>query len=227
MDCCKEVAVTIDLTTIPGQSSLVDDGLKTQLAGIFGKMQERVSIRAVVELSREKDMEMASFLKSIASVSPMLELELYAPDEAEQVPELNTAWLPVTGLYKNGVYGRASFHGVPGGKEINSFVLAIYNLAGPGQEVARGTRKKIDRLKQKANIKICVSLACHHCPLVVAACQQIAILNPNIEAEMIDASLYDDLVAQYDIKRVPMMIINDSQIHMGSKTMDEIIALLK
>lgn len=205
----------------------MDQGLKDQLAGIFGRMEKKVTIRAVADLSREKDREMASFLRAIVSVSPNLELELYGPDEADQVPELNTSWLPVTGLYKDGAYGRAAFHGVPGGREINSFVLAVYNLAGPGQEVPKGTRKKIERLDKKANIKICVSLACHHCPLVVTACQQIAILNPNIEAEMIDAALYDDLVAQYDIKRVPMMIINDSRIVMGSKTMDEIVTLLK
>ena len=218
---------TIDLNTIPGESSLVDQGLKEQLSGIFGRMEKPVTIRAVVDLSGEKDREMASFLRVIVSLSPKLGLELYGPGEADQVPELNTAWLPVTGLYKDGTYGRAAFHGVPGGKEINSFVLAIYNLAGPGQEVPKGTRKKIERLDKKTNIKICVSLACHHCPLVVTACQQIAFLNPNIEAEMIDAALYDDLVAEYDIKRVPMMIMNDSRIVMGSKTMDEIVTLLK
>ena len=218
---------TIDLNTIPGESSLVDQGLKEQLAGIFGRMEKPVTIRAVVDLSGEKDREMASFLRVIVSLSPKLGLELYGPGEADQVPGLNTAWLPVTGLYKDGTYGRAAFHGVPGGKEINSFVLAIYNLAGPGQEVPKGTRKKIERLDKKTNIKICVSLACHHCPLVVTACQQIAFLNPNIEAEMIDAALYDDLVAEYDIKRVPMMIMNDSRIVMGSKTMDEIVTLLK
>jgi alkyl hydroperoxide reductase subunit AhpF len=221
------VDATIDLNTIPGESSLVDQGLKEQLAGIFGRMEKPVTIRAVVDLSGEKDWEMASFLRVIVSLSPKLGLELYGPGEADQVPELNTAWLPVTGLYKDGTYGRAAFHGVPGGKEINSFVLAIYNLAGPGQEVPKGTRKKIERLDKKTNIKICVSLACHHCPLVVTACQQIAFLNPNIEAEMIDAALYDDLVAEYDIKRVPMMIMNDSRIVMGSKTMDEIVTLLK
>ena len=96
-----------------------------------------------------------------------------------------------------------------------------------GQEMSRGLRKKIDKLDKKTNIKICVSLACHHCPVVVSACQRIAILNPNIEAEMIDAALYEDLVAKYDIKRIPMMIFNDSEIHMGSKEIEEIVTLLK
>ena len=142
--------VTIDLNTIPEESSLVDQGLKDQLAGIFGRMEKKVTIRAVADLSREKDREMASFLRAIVSVSPNLELELYGPDEADQVPELNTAWLPVTGLYKDGAYGRAAFHGVPGGREINSFVLAVYNLAGPGQEVPKGTRKTRRQISRSA-----------------------------------------------------------------------------
>lgn len=44
---------------------------------------------------------------------------------------------------------------------------------------------------------------------------------------MIDAALYEDLVARYDIKRIPMIIINDTEIHVGSKEMAEIVALLK
>lgn len=190
-------------------------------------MEGHVTIKGVVDLNQEKDREMAEFLKTLAALDDRLDLELYGPEEASLVPDLDTSWLPVTGLYKDGAYGRAAFHGVPGGQEINSFVLAVYNLAGPGQEVPRGLRKKIDKLNKKTNIKICVSLACHHCPKVVAACQHIAILNPNIEAEMIDASLYEDLVAKYDIKRVPMMIFNDREIHMGSKDMEEITTLLK
>lgn len=225
--CCKEVAVTIDLKTVPSESSLIDETLKTQLQGIFSKMQEPVTLKAVVDLRREKDAEMAAFLNTAASLGEKLSVELYSPEEASGVPELDTTYLPVTGLYKNGTYGRAAFHGIPGGKEVNSFVLAIYNLAGPGKEVSRGLKKKIEKLNKKTNIKICVSLACHHCPNVVAACQQVAILNPNVEAEMIDAALYEELVAKYKIERVPMMIVNDSEVYMGNKTIEDIVTLLK
>ena len=103
----------------------MDQGLKDQLAGIFGRMEKKVTIRAVADLSRAQHRERASARRALVSVSPNLELELYGPDEADQVPELNTAWLPVTGLYKDGAYGRAAFHGVPGGRDLNSFVLAV------------------------------------------------------------------------------------------------------
>lgn len=221
------MAVTIDLTTVSSESSLIDETLKTQLQGIFSRMQEPVTLKAVADMQQEKDAEMAAFLNTVAALGEKLTLELYPPEEAAQVPELDTTYLPVTGLYKNGTYGRAAFHGIPGGKEVNSFVLAIYNLAGPGQEVPKGLRKKIDKLNKKTNIKICVSLACHHCPNVVAACQQVAILNPNVEAEMIDAALYEALVTKYKIERVPMMIVNDSDVYMGNKTIEDIVTLLK
>lgn len=217
----------IDITTISAESDLIDQELKVQMSDILKKMEDPVALKAVVNISREKDLQMASFLKSIVSLSEKLSLELYSPEERDQVSELNTDFLPVTGLYKAGSYGRCAFHGIPGGKEINSFILAIYNLAGPGQKISNGLQKKILKLETKTNIKICVSLSCHYCPGVVAACQQIAILNPHIDAEMIDAALYTDLVARYNIERVPMIILNDKEIYMGNKTIEEIVALLK
>uniref|UniRef100_UPI0032616C4F thioredoxin family protein n=1 Tax=Clostridium sp. NkU-1 TaxID=1095009 RepID=UPI0032616C4F len=50
---------------------------------------------------------------------------------------------------------------------------------------------------------------------------------PSIEAEMIDAALYPELVEKFNISRVPMMITNDRDIYMGSKTIEEIVNLLK
>lgn len=221
------MAVTIEHKSIIAESSLIDQALKEQLTGVFVKMEAPVTIKAVVDLSREKDLQMAAFLKTIVSLGERLDLELYSPDEKDQVPELDHRYLPVTGLYKEGSYGRCAFHGIPGGKEINPFVLAVYNLAGPGQKMPGGLKKKIEKLDKITNIKIFVSLSCHHCSDVVTACQQIAILNPLIEAEMFDVSLYDDLVAKYKIERIPMMIFNDNKIHMGNKSVEEIVSLLK
>ena len=39
----------------------MDQGLQAQLSGIFGKMEGSVTMKAVVDLSRDKDQEMAAF----------------------------------------------------------------------------------------------------------------------------------------------------------------------
>lgn len=209
------------------ESKLIDEKLKAELSGIFAKLTEEIVLRAIVDMETEKGAELAGFLAVIAELSEKLTLQIYTPEEAAQIPELDTTYLPVTGLYKNERYAGIAFHGVPGGKEINSFVLAIYNLGGPGQDVGRGTVKKIQKLEEDVNIKICVSLACHHCPKVVAACQRMATLNDHIEAEMIDAALYPDLVEQYKIERVPMVIVNDEDVYIGPKTIEEMTEILR
>ena len=212
---------------IPTSSPLIDEKLKNDLSGIFQRLEDAVTIRAVIDMSTEKGNELAGFLSVIPSLSEKITLEMYAPQEPECPQELDTQWLPVSGLYKNGQYSGIAFHGVPGGQEINSFVLAVYNLSGPGQKLDMWTKRRIRKLTEKANIKVCVSLACHHCPKVVTAAQQIAALNDNIEAEMIDAGLYPDLVEKYGIERVPVIIINDDRKYIGAKTIDELMDLVK
>lgn len=216
----------IDRTSISNESPLLDEALKEQLRALLGRMTQPVLLRAVLDESGGAGREMAEFLNAFCGLSDRLSLELYRPEESGCAPELDTAYLPVTGLYQDGVYRRAAFHGIPGGKEINSFVAAVLNLGGAGKGVGFLQKRKIDKIQKKTNLKICVSLSCHHCPAVVAACQQIALLNPNVEAEMIDARLYEDLVKQYQIERVPFLIVNDQDTYMGEKTMDDIVKLL-
>ncbi len=216
----------IDLNTIPAESALLDEKTRETITGVFAKLTKDVTIRAVVDLAEEKSAEMASFLRCVAGLSPRIGLELYAPEEGAALP-MDTEHLPATGLFLGSEYQRAAFHGVPGGKEINSFVIAIYNLAGPGQEIQKGTVKKIEKLSRPVNVKICVSLACHHCPGVVIACQRIAMMNSNITAEMYDANLYPDLVEQYRIERVPMVVVNDGERFMGPRTIEDLVQLFR
>lgn len=216
----------IDLKCIPAESALLDEKTKETLCGIFGKLTKKVELKTVMDPEQEKSLEMASFLKVLADLNPNIHVELYEPSEGRCM-EMDTVHLPVTGLYLDGAYQRVAFHGVPGGKEINSFVIGIYNLAGPGQEIAKGTVKKIEKLKKKAGIQIFVSLSCHHCPGVVIACQRIAMMNPLVSAEIYDGNLYPDLVEQYGITRVPMVVLNEKDSFTGPRSIEDLVQLLK
>lgn len=228
----------IDLEQIPADCALFHEKLCQDMEGILKKLNHPLTIQAVLDMNHEKSQEMASFLKRFCRIpsSVPIDLKLYSIKELEDGPQaealrqelkLNTEYLPVTGLYLDGEYTGVSFHGIPGGKEINAFILAVYNLAGPGQELSVGTKKKIEKLKRPVNIKICVSLGCHHCSGLVSVCQRIAMLNPLVEAEMIDANLYPDLIEKYQIKRVPFMIINDQDTYTGPRSLEDMVVLLK
>ena len=215
----------IDISLISAETPLLDEKTAETMRGVFQKLEKAVVLKAVVDLKEEKSAQMASFLRGIAGLSSKLSLELYSPEESgilsaqtrEQGTEIDVSHLPVTGIFVDGLYQRAAFHGVPGGKEINSFVIGIYNAAGPGQEISRAAIKKIGKLKRPADVKICVSLACHHCP---------GVLNPLVQAQMYDANLYPDLVEAYQIERVPLVIINDGQVYTGPRSIEDLTQLL-
>ncbi|GMA70502.1 hypothetical protein GCM10025879_17480 [Leuconostoc litchii] len=119
------------------------------------------------------------------------------------------------------------FSGIPTGHELNSLVLAIYNTVGPGQSIDEQLVKRIKKLP-KADLTIGVSLNCHFCPDVVAACQHIAAINNQISAEMIDLQLFPDIREAHHIMSVPAMFINNSpNVIFGSQSLEEIVKAME
>lgn len=214
--------------TPAGKSSLLSDAIRTQLKGVFSKMASDVTLVSIVDESMPKSVELRDFLLDVAELGDKLHLELYNKGEnTEMEQKINADKFPVVSLLNaNGEYSGVKYHGVPGGHELNSFILAIYNLAGPGQALDSTILDSIKSINKKANIKVMVSLACHYCPDVVVGAQRIAIENPNIEAEMVDISNFQDIKTKFKVMSVPAMIINDEEVVFGAKKIDEIAALL-
>ena len=73
----------IDISLISGESPLLDEKTAETMRGIFQKLDKAVVLKAAVDPEEEKSAEMASFLKGIAGLSPMISLELYSRKEAD------------------------------------------------------------------------------------------------------------------------------------------------
>ena len=214
-------------TVQPGKL-FFDEDLRGQLAPIFERFENKVKILAVLDEQPLSD-EIKSFLEEFVSLTNKVELEvLKKGQDEEREKQINATVFPTFAVLRNdGSYTGIQFHGVPGGHEINSFILALYNVAGPGQSISENTLSRISRINSKVNLKIGVSLSCTFCPDVVTACQLMASRNPNIEAEMIDVARFPDFKNKYSIMSVPALIINDKDIVFGKKSADEILDIIE
>ena len=119
-----------------------------------------------------------------------------------------------------------AFHGVPGGHEFTSFVLGLYNAAGPGQALDEATREQIAAIVNKTDIKILVTLSCTMCPELVVAAQRIAAENPNVTAHVYDIRHFETLKEQYHVMSVPCMVLNNQKVFFGKKNMQQIMELM-
>ena len=217
------------LGSISRKSKLLNDGLRVQLKAVLDKLEREVTLVSIVDETNPKSIELRDFILDICDLGEKVKCAIYKKDENLSIENtIHADKYPIVALLDhNGNYARVKFHGVPGGHELNSFILAIYNLGGKGQKIAKTTLEAIKNIDKNVNIKVCVSLSCHLCPDVVVATQRIAIENKNIEAEMIDISNFKDIKEKYKIMSVPAIIINDNEVHFGAKKIDEIIDFIR
>lgn len=221
--------VYVDINDKNRKSKLLNDTLRSQIKSILAMMENEVTLVSIVDEAMEKSVEFMDLILDMSSLGEKLNVEIYKKSEnPEMEAKINADKLPVVALLdKNKNYSGVKFHGVPGGHELNSFILAIYNLAGPGQAMDENLLKEIKEFDKKTNIKVVVSLSCTLCPDVVVASQRLAMENENIETEMIELSLFEDIKRKYKIMSVPAIIVNDEKVHFGAKKINEILDLIR
>ncbi|MBQ8288599.1 MAG: FAD-dependent oxidoreductase [Clostridia bacterium] len=201
----------------PGE--LFSSEMKAQLRSVFEKMQQNVILKLYLD-ERLVSRELENYMQTLASLSDKLTVEVedsHASSEIAPCVKICLGDKAETGL---------AFHGVPGGHEFTSFVLGIYNAAGPGQAIDEESRKLIESIRQPTDIKVLVSLSCTMCPDTVVAAQQIAAKNPNVRAEVYDLQHFEGLKKRHNVMSVPCILINDSTVSFGKKNISQILELI-
>lgn len=197
--------------------------MKSQLADLFSGLQNKIVVEGVLDGSPMAD-EMVRFLDELGDISNMVGCTYRRESDKIKEDEVYPVLLI---LKENGDETGIRFYAVPGGHEFNSFVLAIYNAAGPGQLITDEERVRIGKIKGPVNLKIAVSLSCTMCPATVMAAGRIAAEHDGVEAWAFDLAHYPEMKEKYQIMSVPCTIINDRSVVFGKKTVDDLLTVLE
>lgn len=192
--------------------------MRSQLETVFDKMENPLVLKLYVD-QRTVSKELTDCVTALVSMTDKLTMEV------EQ--ESGESFLPCVRLFRKKKDTGLAFHGVPGGHEFTSFVLGMYNAAGPGQSLDEPTRQEIAAIQKPVEIKILVSLSCTMCPELVVAAQHIAALSDNVKVDVYDIRHFPSLKEQYHVMSVPCMVINEEQVHFGKKNMRQLMEILR
>ena len=216
----REATVTVESNQSKNTAELFTEEMRQQLDAVFTRMERPLLLKLYLD-SRPVSAELESFLSALAALSDKLELEICDTEAEENFApcvEVCLADGTPTGL---------AFHGVPSGHEFTSFVLGLYNAAGPGQALDETTREQIAAITNKTEIKILVTLSCTMCPDLVVAAQRMAAVNPNVTAHVYDIRHFENLKNQYNVMSVPCMVLNNASVFFGKKNIGQILSLLR
>lgn len=200
-------------------TNFISTQIKEQLQGVFAKFNNPVIVKAWLDDSR-LSAELRNFVGELQGISDKI-----STLEAKVDDKVKTACLEI--LHADRSSSNIFFHAVPGGHEFNSFIIALYNVAGPGQAIDEAVKAQIKAIDKPIDIKVAVSLSCTMCPEVVMGTQKIATENNLITAHVFDIQHFPELKQKYNIMSVPCMIINDEAVYFGKKNIAEILPLLK
>lgn len=203
------------VTSEDDSDSFLSDEIKAQVGTVIAKFEKDVILR-VHDDHTELASKLREFCEEFSSLSERIHYEVVNTDSDPGIHILSY----------DGLSDRIVFHGVPGGHEFNSFIVALYNTAGPGQAIDESLLASIKAIDKDVDIKVVVSLSCTMCPEAVMGSQRIASLNTRVKAQMYDIQYYPDLKDKYNIMSVPCIILNDSKVVFGKKNASDFVELI-
>lgn len=219
----------------PGE--LFSDATRQQLNVVFGRMSRPVTLALELD-DTPLSTELRGFIDALVALSggklkSTVDDGEYEKDDTGRavfdVDSVLPAARPCVRMVVDGEPTGLAFHGVPSGHEFNSFVLGLYNVAGPGQPLGDDLIERAKSIASPLSIMILVSLTCTMCPETVLASQRIASLNPAVRAEAYDVSHFPELKDQYGAMSVPCIVINrggEQTVEFGKKSIPQMLDLI-
>ena len=230
-----DAAAAANAVRKPGE--LFSDTTKQQLNVVFNRMSRPVTLALELD-DTPLSTELRGFIDALVALSggklkSTVDDGEYEKDDTGRavfdVDSVLPAARPCVRMVVSGEPTGLAFHGVPSGHEFNSFVLGLYNVAGPGQPLGDDLIERAKSIASPLSIMILVSLTCTMCPETVLASQRLASLNPAVRAEAYDVSHFPELKDQYGAMSVPCIVINrggEQTVEFGKKSIPQMLDLI-
>ena len=175
----------------------------------LGTMESDVTIRYFSQKAEcDYCPENLQLLQLLTGMSSKLHLEVYdLQDDHRKVDAEKIARAPATKLI--GAEERhILFYGIPSGFEFLSLLEDILMVSRGDSGLSEDSRRRLRALRDPLHIRVFVTLDCPHCPGAVRMAHQVALENPLVAAEVVEAVEFPDLSERYGVSAVPLTIVN-------------------
>lgn len=111
-------------------------------------------------------------------------------------------------VFGGGEQRNIRYLGLPLGPEEPPFVEAVIGAARGRIEPEPAWASELSRLADPVQLTVFMAPACPHCPHAVRAALQLALSSPLVETTVVDAQEFTGLAARFQVKSVPLTVID-------------------
>ncbi len=169
-----------------------------------------------------------SLAKQLEPLHPALFLHIINPLLDKNIPaDVDLQYLPLWRFESQKTDPGIRFYGLPAGYEFAVFIETILTLSQNQPALEQPYVERIQRLQHTFHIKVFVTPTCPYCPQMAMLATQSAFIHPKIRSSIFEIEEFPQLAQQYNIRSVPLTIINDSLFIPGALPPDEFIRQLE
>jgi glutaredoxin-like protein len=153
--------------------------------------------------------EARAMLSEIAGLSDFISLRThYFEDNPPEKEKYGVERVPATVL-RGRMQNHVTFYGLPGGTEFPMFIESFIDLSRGEVLLSEESVAQLETISEDITVRVFVTPTCQYCPAMMRATFQMAMVSPHIRAETIEVNEFPELAEKYQVRAVPLTVIND------------------
>ena len=166
-------------------------------------------------------------IEELTDLSPKLNLEIvdfYGEPAVAQENGVTRIPAIVLGTESG---SRVRFVGAPIGYELSTIIEDIMTISKKTSPLRMQSRKQLRAVKRPVHLQVFVTPSSLNCPPMARLAHALAMENENISADVIQAEEFPALARQYNVRTIPLTMINEHTRVPGavpeSELVDEVV----
>jgi glutaredoxin-like protein len=201
--------------------AFINEEVKQQVRGVFSQLKEPVEVlffgrKADCELC-DQTRQLVSEVTDLSNLIQFSEYDLVSDQDLAHTYHVDKApALVIAGIHDGAGqnddrrvdYG-VRFAGIPSGHEFTSLIHDLVLVSCRDSGLSQQTREVLGKLTKPVTLQVFVTPTCPYCPRAVVLAHQMALESPFVQAEMVEATEFQELSNRHGVSGVPQTTIND------------------
>ena len=153
----------------------------------------------------------------VASLSDQITLTVHdVRTESDLARDTGVSRVP-TLVLRGAARGVVRYLGIPAGLEFGTLLEDLAAVSRGTTTLNQESRTKLASLTKPVHVQVFVTPTCPYCPEVASLAHQAAVESAHVTADVIEISEFPDLAAQYHVRGVPKIVMNDTVELVGAQ----------
>jgi glutaredoxin-like protein len=154
--------------------------------------------------------ETRELLEEVSSLSARITLTIHdVSTESALARETGVSRVP-TLLLRGAARGVVRYLGIPAGLAFGTLLKDLAAVSRGKTTLTQESRTKLASLTKPVHVQVFVTPTCPYCPQVASLAHQTAVESGKVTADVVEISEFPDLAAQYQVRGVPKIVMNDT-----------------